>query len=52
MAHAVWSGALSFGLVTVPVQMFGATESHTIRFHQIQRGTAEKLYRFTPILPS
>ncbi|MEU1627635.1 Ku protein [Streptomyces sp. NPDC020096] len=43
MAHAVWSGALSFGLVTVPVQMFGATESHTIRFHQIQRGTADRV---------
>ncbi|WP_269858581.1 non-homologous end joining protein Ku [Streptomyces sp. RPT161] len=43
MAHAVWSGVLSFGLVTVPVQMFGATESHTIRFHQLQRGTADRV---------
>ena len=43
MAHAVWSGALSFGLVTVPVQMFGATENHTIRFHQLQRGTADRV---------
>ncbi|WP_372406167.1 Ku protein [Streptomyces luteireticuli] len=43
MAHAVWSGALSFGLVTLPVQMFAATESHTIRFNQLQRGTSDRV---------
>lgn len=43
MARAVWSGALSFGLVAMPVQLFTATRSHTIRFHQIQRGTSDRV---------
>jgi len=43
MARAVWSGALSFGLVALPVQLFTATESHTIRFNQLQRGTSDRV---------
>ncbi|MPY53749.1 non-homologous end joining protein Ku [Streptomyces acidicola] len=43
MARAVWSGALSFGLVALPVQLFSATESHTIRFNQLQRGTSDRV---------
>ncbi|WP_248003268.1 Ku protein [Streptomyces sp. RLB1-33] len=40
---AVWSGALSFGLVAMPVQLVTATESHTIRFNQLQRGTSDRV---------
>ncbi|MCM2578603.1 non-homologous end joining protein Ku [Streptomyces meridianus] len=43
MARAVWSGALSFGLVAIPVQLFTATESHTVHFNQIQRGTSDRV---------
>ncbi|MCX3059534.1 non-homologous end joining protein Ku [Streptomyces beihaiensis] len=43
MAHAVWSGALTFGLVSLPVQLFSATESHTIRFRQLERGTSDRI---------
>jgi DNA end-binding protein Ku len=43
MARPVWSGVLSFGLVTVPVQMFTATEDHTVHFHQLQRGTGDRV---------
>ncbi|MDQ0994346.1 Ku protein [Streptomyces sp. V3I7] len=43
MARAVWNGALTFGLVSVPVQLFTATDSHTIRFHQLQRGTSDRV---------
>ncbi|WP_030255074.1 Ku protein, partial [Streptomyces violens] len=43
MAHAVWAGALSFGLVSLPVQLVTATESHTIHFHQLQRGTSDRV---------
>jgi DNA end-binding protein Ku len=43
MARAVWSGALAFGLVSLPVQLFTATDSHTIRFHQLQRGTSDRV---------
>ncbi|WP_119295993.1 Ku protein [Streptomyces sp. YIM 130001] len=30
----VWSGAISFGLVTIPIKVLPATEDHSIRFHQ------------------
>jgi DNA end-binding protein Ku len=43
MARATWTGALTFGLVTVPVSIFSATESHTTPFRQIQRGTADRV---------
>jgi DNA end-binding protein Ku len=32
--RTIWSGAISFGLVTVPIQVQSATEDHSIRFHQ------------------
>ncbi|MFB7918126.1 Ku protein [Streptomyces sp. NPDC056061] len=40
MANPVWTGVVSFGLVSLPVALYTATDSHTVRFHQIQRGTA------------
>jgi DNA end-binding protein Ku len=43
MARPVWSGALSFGLVSLPVRLFTATDSHTIRFRQLQRGTSDRV---------
>lgn len=45
MARAIWSGVLTFGLVTVPVQLFTATEDHTVHFHQFQRGTSDRVRR-------
>ncbi|MFK0202124.1 non-homologous end joining protein Ku [Streptomyces lavendulae] len=39
----IWSGAISFGLVTLPVGLYTATDSHTIHFHQLQRGTADRI---------
>jgi DNA end-binding protein Ku len=35
--RAMWKGAVSFGLVNVPVKMYTATESHDISFHQVHR---------------
>ncbi|MEV6111229.1 Ku protein [Streptomyces sp. NPDC052109] len=34
MPRTIWSGAVSFGLVTVPINVVSATEDHSIRFHQ------------------
>lgn len=34
MPHAIWTGAISFGLVTIPIRVTAATEDHSIRFHQ------------------
>jgi DNA end-binding protein Ku len=33
MARAVWTGSLNFGLVTMPVRLYPATEPKDIRFH-------------------
>ena len=33
----IWSGAISFGLVSVPVRMFPATESKELRFHFLHK---------------
>ncbi|WP_189278687.1 non-homologous end joining protein Ku [Kitasatospora griseola] len=41
MARPVWTGVLSFGLVTVPVALYTATDSHAVQFHQLQRGTGD-----------
>ena len=35
--RAIWSGAISFGLVSIPVRMFTATESKELRFHFLDR---------------
>jgi DNA end-binding protein Ku len=37
MPRAIWSGTISFGLVSVPVRMFSATESKELRFHFLHR---------------
>ncbi|MFC8454959.1 Ku protein [Kitasatospora sp. NPDC057223] len=42
-ARPIWSGILSFGLVSVPVSLFAATEDHTVSFRQIQRGTSDRV---------
>ncbi|MEU3844818.1 Ku protein [Streptomyces sp. NPDC028635] len=43
MARAIWTGVITFGLVTVPVGLYAATEDHTVHFHQLQRGTADRI---------
>ncbi|MGE6736988.1 Ku protein, partial [Streptomyces sp. NPDC059900] len=34
MPRPVWSGAISFGLVTIPIKVLPATENHSISFRQ------------------
>ncbi|PWH07577.1 Ku protein [Brachybacterium endophyticum] len=33
--RAIWSGEITFGLVNVPVKLYGATRSHDVSFHQV-----------------
>ncbi len=35
MPRAIWSGAISFGLVNVPVKLYSAVSRKTVRFHQL-----------------
>ncbi len=33
--RSLWNGSLSFGLVTIPVKLYSATEDHDVSFHQV-----------------
>ena len=35
--RAIWKGAVSFGLVNVPVRLYSATENHDVSFRQVHR---------------
>jgi DNA end-binding protein Ku len=37
MARPIWKGAISFGLVTIPVNVFSATRRDELRFRQLDR---------------
>lgn len=43
MVRAIWTGVITFGLVTVPVGLYTATGDHTVHFHQLQRGTSDRV---------
>ena len=50
MARAIWSGSISFGMVSIPVKLYGATESKDIAFHLLHKtcGTRVKQVRWCP----
>ncbi|MDT0481508.1 MULTISPECIES: Ku protein [Streptomyces] len=35
LVRSIWNGAISFGLVSIPIKLVNATESHSISFRQI-----------------
>jgi len=43
MARPIWSGVISFGLVSIPVGLYTATKEHEVSFHQFQRGTGDRI---------
>jgi DNA end-binding protein Ku len=43
MARAIWSGAISFGLVNVPIKLFSATSPKSVRFHQLSKETGARI---------
>ena len=44
MARAIWTGAISFGLVNVPVKLYSAVEQKDVAFHQLQKDTGERIH--------
>ena len=50
MARAIWSGTIGFGMVNIPVKLFGATESKDISFNLLHAtcGTRLKQVRWCP----
>jgi DNA end-binding protein Ku len=45
MARAVWTGSLSFGLATIPVRLYPATEPKDVRFHLMDAHGRRVRYR-------
>jgi DNA end-binding protein Ku len=43
MPRSIWSGAISFGLVNVPVKLFSAVSRKTVRFHQLNSDTGHRI---------
>ena len=39
MPRPIWTGAISFGLVNVPVKLYSAVTSKDVRFHQLEAST-------------
>jgi DNA end-binding protein Ku len=37
MAHAIWSGAINFGLVTIPVKLFTAVKTDDLSFNMLHK---------------
>src|SRR5271168_5213758 len=43
MARAIWTGAVGFGLVTVPVKLYSALDRKSVRFHQLSGKTGVRV---------
>jgi len=43
MPRSMWSGAISFGLVNVPVKLYSAVSKKTVRFHQLNAETGHRI---------
>ena len=43
MACAIWTGTISFGLVTVPVKLYSAVDRKSVRFHQLSGKTGVRV---------
>ena len=43
MPRSIWSGAISFGLVNVPVKLYSAVSRKTVPFHQLNSDTGHRI---------
>jgi len=41
--RSIWKGAISFGLVTIPVKLYSATEQKDVSFHQVRRSDGSRI---------
>lgn len=42
--RAIWKGNISFGLVSVPVKVYSATESHDVKLHQVHAADGGRIH--------
>jgi DNA end-binding protein Ku len=43
MPRSIWSGAISFGLVNVPIKLYSAVSKETVRFHQLHGDSGTRI---------
>jgi DNA end-binding protein Ku len=43
-AHAIWSGAINFGLVTIPVKLFTAVRTNDLRFNFLHKKDEGRIF--------
>src|SRR6266536_3460865 len=43
MARAIWTGTVSFGLVSIPVRLYNATAPKDVRFHLFDRHSGQRV---------
>ena len=43
VVRAIWKGALTFGLVNVPVKVYSATEDHDVPLHQVHNADGGRI---------
>lgn len=51
MPRSIWNGVISFGMVSIPVSLYGATQEKDLRFNQIHRtcGSRIKQQKWCPV---
>ena len=50
MPHQIWSGSISFGLVTIPIKLYPATDDKSFSFNQLcPKGHRIKYKRWCPV---
>jgi len=45
MPRALWSGAISFGLVNIPIKMYGATRDKDVHFHMLHKKDGGRVHQ-------
>src|SRR3954454_1728879 len=43
MPRSIWSGAISFGLVNVPIKLYSSVSRKSVRFHQLHDETGVRI---------
>jgi DNA end-binding protein Ku len=43
MPRSIWSGAISFGLVNVPIKLYSAVSPKDVRFNQLEASTGQRI---------
>ena len=43
MARPIWTGSISFGLVSVPVKAYSAVRDHDVHFHQLDKRSGSRI---------